>query len=156
MKKYNLKDEFKNLIYFTKIIFIILVFFTLFCLLFVVPIYYLSKHFLNVYSFVILSLFFLFLIFLLIKKGIKIYDLYKKPLLFCVHLLVYWVLPIFLTVFILILETVIIRLFYQLLSFFMATTVVVSTNLLLIFLLILLKRQIYKVKIYLSNNKIKK
>jgi hypothetical protein len=87
MKKYDLKNDLKNISYTLSVIFTILLIFAAFSVIILFPIYFFTKTYPRIYS--LIASFFLLsvLFFFTVKRAFKIWNKYKKLKPFFVHLL---------------------------------------------------------------------
>ncbi|OHD06060.1 MAG: hypothetical protein A2086_10380 [Spirochaetes bacterium GWD1_27_9] len=154
MKKYNLKTDLKRIYYIIISVLTILGMFALFSLIFILPIYLVSKYYPAIYNIISLLVIFLIIIFFVIKKIIKIWDKYKKINFLILHIFTFFLLPIFIFFFFILIELVVFRGFYQLLDFILATIFVVVINLILIISILLSRRIFFYLKNHLKKNEL--
>ena len=79
---------------------------------FILPVYYLSENFPQVYSTVVICLVALLLSLLIIRKFYRCFQKYKSFSKFIKHILLLWLLPLFLIVVLIISELLLIRTFF--------------------------------------------
>jgi hypothetical protein len=152
MKKYDFARDISKIFNVILVIFSILFIFAAFSMLMIFPLYYLSKYFQNIYNLIILAVLGAIFSVLLIFKLVKVWKRYKNPGLFFIHILFYFFIPVAITAAVIIIETLMLRMYFQIFSFIISLTLFIFCNLILITGLILLRRAYYYIKKYLESH----
>ena len=151
-KSYNAKSDLKRITYILTSAVMMLCIFAAFAVAVLLPIYLLSKYHPTVYSIVVLSLIGLCIA---AAVGLRIYRLakrYRRPMPLFIHLLVRFIFPITIVIFLLFFEGVLFRLSYGLLSGkIIPTIIVILTNAVIVWLLFLSRRIFFYTNAYLTN-----
>lgn len=155
MKRYSFKKDLKKIFYILFVIISILTVFAVISFLILLPIYLVSKYHSDFYSLIVVCLILIIILFLIIKKIVLIWKKYKKLSFFILHLLTFLAIPLMLFAFFVIVETVIFRIFYEILPFLYATTAVISSNIILFVIFMIMRKAFFNIKLYLKNNQIK-
>ncbi len=151
-KKYNVKSDVKRISYIAGSALMIVLIFCAFSLIFLLPIYLLSKYQPRLYSVVVLAIIAAFLIYLLVRRMIILYQRYGKIRDVLLHLTVKVAAPIFIIFFMLIFEGVIFRLFFGIFAQPIIPIIITTLlNVLVIGLLFLSRRLFFNAKMYLTK-----
>lgn len=151
-KKYNVKSDVKRISYIFSSVVMLLLIFCAFSVIFLLPIYFLSKYSKTVYSIIVLALIGGALIYLIVRKMMNLYKKYGKVTDVLLHLTIHFVSPILIIAFMLIFEGVVFRLFFSIFeNFIIPSIIVIVANALIIGLLFLSRRLFFYGKTYLQN-----
>lgn len=155
MKKYNFKKDLKNIfrIFFSALTIISL--FVIFSFVLLLPIYLVSKYYPKTYSIIISLLIVLIILIIIIKKMLKIWKKYKKINLFIYHILFYFLIPPVSIIFLIIFESVLLRIFYRIFNFINSTIFLIIINIVILFLIFFIRKIIHNFKLFLKENQIK-
>ena len=151
-KTYNAKSDLKRISYILTSALIMLCIFAAFSAVILLPIYLLSKYHPTIYSIVVLSIIGLCIA---AAVGMRIFRLakrYRRPMTLLIHLLVRFVFPIAIVVFLLFFEGVLFRLSFGLIANrIIASVIVILTNAVIVWLLFLSRRIFFYTNAYLTN-----
>jgi hypothetical protein len=140
MKQYKISTDFNTILYVFLTILTILLAFSLFTVTVLFPVYWLSKNNPTAYSISALLLLAAVVLLFFVLRMVRIFKKYSSVSTLCLHMLVYYLIPPLIILFILFIEAVSFQVFFSLLPMAAAISAVIVVNSILVVGFLFLRR----------------